>query len=342
MRSTQPAPVCSPRKRLSRQNVVAITLAVLDNRLVPLTHPAPTALDPDVLESAARDLASTGAITFLVDDDASLMPSRARRSASARGSEPETPSCVFPDRRGTTWLAKSARSSTCCSAMSCPSSGAASTSWPTGTRSCGTSTPASRRTIRLEPTSRGATRSPRSRSTPATPSWPRSCRPWVTCTSRASSTPTRCGPPTARSTALRPRLDPATTGRGGSPPRTAAASCADWFTQRCARPPSPRWKTIPGCAGSAPSSIPRCAPRPTGWKAARCCSKCLGTPAGYPTSPGIRTAAWVDTLSCAPRSASAFNSPARTPRPAIFRWYPAATVRPFITGGNSGSNRYRS
>ncbi len=50
--------------------MVAITLAVLDNRLVPLTHPAPTALDPDVLESAAGDLASTGAITFLVDNDA--------------------------------------------------------------------------------------------------------------------------------------------------------------------------------------------------------------------------------------------------------------------------------
>ncbi|BBZ69654.1 hypothetical protein MPRS_07470 [Mycobacterium paraseoulense] len=50
--------------------MLAITLAVLDNRPVPLTHPAPTALDPDVLESAAGDLASTGAITFLVDDDA--------------------------------------------------------------------------------------------------------------------------------------------------------------------------------------------------------------------------------------------------------------------------------
>lgn len=35
-----------------------------------LTHPAPTALDPDVLASAARDLTSTGSITFLVDDDA--------------------------------------------------------------------------------------------------------------------------------------------------------------------------------------------------------------------------------------------------------------------------------
>ncbi len=49
---------------------MAITSAFLDNRPVPLTHPAPTALDPDILESAARDLASTGAITFLVDDDA--------------------------------------------------------------------------------------------------------------------------------------------------------------------------------------------------------------------------------------------------------------------------------
>ncbi len=37
---------------------------------MPLTHPAPTALNPDILEAAARDLASTGAITFLVDDDA--------------------------------------------------------------------------------------------------------------------------------------------------------------------------------------------------------------------------------------------------------------------------------
>ncbi len=37
---------------------------------MPLTHPAPTSLDPDIIESAARDLASTGAITFLVDDDA--------------------------------------------------------------------------------------------------------------------------------------------------------------------------------------------------------------------------------------------------------------------------------
>ncbi len=36
---------------------------------MPLTHPAPTALDPEILESAARDLAPTGAITFLVDDD---------------------------------------------------------------------------------------------------------------------------------------------------------------------------------------------------------------------------------------------------------------------------------
>jgi ectoine hydroxylase-related dioxygenase (phytanoyl-CoA dioxygenase family) len=35
-----------------------------------VTHPAPTSLDPDILESAARDLASTGAITFLVEDDA--------------------------------------------------------------------------------------------------------------------------------------------------------------------------------------------------------------------------------------------------------------------------------
>jgi len=42
----------------------------LDNRPVPLTHPGPTALDPDILESAAQDLASTGAITFLVDGDA--------------------------------------------------------------------------------------------------------------------------------------------------------------------------------------------------------------------------------------------------------------------------------
>ncbi len=40
------------------------------NRSVPLTSPALTALDPDILESAARDLASTGSITFLVDGDA--------------------------------------------------------------------------------------------------------------------------------------------------------------------------------------------------------------------------------------------------------------------------------
>jgi ectoine hydroxylase-related dioxygenase (phytanoyl-CoA dioxygenase family) len=73
MRLTQPAaglfpggtppPVC-------RRIVVAITSAFLDNRPVPLTHPAPHSIDPDILESAARDLASTGAITFLVDDDA--------------------------------------------------------------------------------------------------------------------------------------------------------------------------------------------------------------------------------------------------------------------------------
>ncbi|MGO8769063.1 MAG: phytanoyl-CoA dioxygenase family protein [Mycobacterium sp.] len=49
---------------------MAITSAFLHNRPVPLTHPAPTALDPDILESAATDLASTGAITFLVEDDA--------------------------------------------------------------------------------------------------------------------------------------------------------------------------------------------------------------------------------------------------------------------------------
>jgi ectoine hydroxylase-related dioxygenase (phytanoyl-CoA dioxygenase family) len=35
-----------------------------------LTPPAQCTLDPDILESAARDLAPTGAITFLVDDDA--------------------------------------------------------------------------------------------------------------------------------------------------------------------------------------------------------------------------------------------------------------------------------
>jgi hypothetical protein len=37
---------------------------------VRLTHPVSPSLDPDILESAARDLAPTGAITFLVDDDA--------------------------------------------------------------------------------------------------------------------------------------------------------------------------------------------------------------------------------------------------------------------------------
>jgi ectoine hydroxylase-related dioxygenase (phytanoyl-CoA dioxygenase family) len=40
------------------------------NRPVPLTHPVPVSLDPSILESAARDIASTGAITFRVDDDA--------------------------------------------------------------------------------------------------------------------------------------------------------------------------------------------------------------------------------------------------------------------------------
>lgn len=49
---------------------MVITPAVLDNRPVPMTHPGPRPLDPEILESAARDLASTGAITFLVDDDA--------------------------------------------------------------------------------------------------------------------------------------------------------------------------------------------------------------------------------------------------------------------------------
>jgi ectoine hydroxylase-related dioxygenase (phytanoyl-CoA dioxygenase family) len=43
---------------------------VLHNRLVPLTYPGPTTLDPDILESAAADLASTGSITFLVERDA--------------------------------------------------------------------------------------------------------------------------------------------------------------------------------------------------------------------------------------------------------------------------------
>jgi len=37
---------------------------------VPLKHPAPTAIDPDILKSAAADLASTGSLTFLVDGDA--------------------------------------------------------------------------------------------------------------------------------------------------------------------------------------------------------------------------------------------------------------------------------
>jgi ectoine hydroxylase-related dioxygenase (phytanoyl-CoA dioxygenase family) len=37
---------------------------------VPLSRPVPSSLDPDILKSAATDLASTGAITFLVDDDA--------------------------------------------------------------------------------------------------------------------------------------------------------------------------------------------------------------------------------------------------------------------------------
>ncbi|MGO9927998.1 MAG: phytanoyl-CoA dioxygenase family protein [Mycobacterium sp.] len=37
---------------------------------MPLTHPVPVALDPSIVESAARDIASTGAITFRVDDDA--------------------------------------------------------------------------------------------------------------------------------------------------------------------------------------------------------------------------------------------------------------------------------
>lgn len=37
---------------------------------MPLKHPAPTAIDPDILKSAAADLASTGSLTFLVDGDA--------------------------------------------------------------------------------------------------------------------------------------------------------------------------------------------------------------------------------------------------------------------------------
>ncbi len=37
---------------------------------MPLTHPVPPSLDPNIIESAARDLAPTGAITFLVDNDA--------------------------------------------------------------------------------------------------------------------------------------------------------------------------------------------------------------------------------------------------------------------------------
>ena len=49
---------------------MAITSAFPDNWPVRLQHPVPQSLDPDILESAARDLASTGAITFLVDDDA--------------------------------------------------------------------------------------------------------------------------------------------------------------------------------------------------------------------------------------------------------------------------------
>jgi len=36
---------------------------------MPLTHAVPSSLDPSILESAARDLAPTGAITFLVDND---------------------------------------------------------------------------------------------------------------------------------------------------------------------------------------------------------------------------------------------------------------------------------
>jgi ectoine hydroxylase-related dioxygenase (phytanoyl-CoA dioxygenase family) len=42
----------------------------LHNCPVPLSRPVPSSLDPDILKSAATDLASTGAITFLVDDDA--------------------------------------------------------------------------------------------------------------------------------------------------------------------------------------------------------------------------------------------------------------------------------
>ncbi|KKC06003.1 hypothetical protein AWC17_20915 [Mycobacterium nebraskense] len=50
--------------------MVATTSAFLDNHPVPLTIAVPHTLDPDILESAARDLASTGAITFLVDHEA--------------------------------------------------------------------------------------------------------------------------------------------------------------------------------------------------------------------------------------------------------------------------------
>ena len=42
----------------------------LHNRPVSLTYPVLPSLDPAILESAARDLAPTGAITFLVDNDA--------------------------------------------------------------------------------------------------------------------------------------------------------------------------------------------------------------------------------------------------------------------------------
>lgn len=63
------AAVVTPLTAHARAGVYGRT-AEPHNRPVAPARPAPASLDPDILESAARDLARTGAITFLVGGDA--------------------------------------------------------------------------------------------------------------------------------------------------------------------------------------------------------------------------------------------------------------------------------